>query len=499
MNQQITRLAVASLVLLVSLIFAATYWQAWAAGELADKQDNAIQTVAQFKIKRGLIYASDGRTVLARNVVRRAKDGTTFYLRRYPSRDLVPHVVGYSTRVRSRAGLERSLNDYLIGTNKTLRTVLRTTYDRLKGATITGNNVVLTIDAKAQRVANDALRGQCGSAVAIEPATGKVLVMSSAPTYDPNLVERQFDRIARVQAPCTPAAPLLNRAADGLFIPGSSFKPLTAAAAVDSGRYRLDSTFYDPGYCIEYGKRVTNYSDQSGPEVFGRVNFVQAMEHSINAVFCEIGKAIGPIRILEYARRFGFYSVPPLETPVNERVASGLYRQGRGRQLFFPKQNFQVDPGRLAFGQERLLVTPLQMAMLAGAIGNSGIVMRPTVVERIVGPDRKVVTRVKPEPLGQAVKPQTAADVTTMMEAVVRSGTGTAAQLPGIRVAGKTGTAETGVSHRNTTWFISFAPADRPRVAVAVVLENQSGTGGATAAPIARQIMQAILGGGSTS
>jgi len=488
-NRQITRVALVSLALLIALIVATTYWQTWAAASLADRQDNAIQRVAQFTIKRGLIYAADGKTVLARNIVRTI-DGKKLFFRRYPAGSLAPQVVGYSTQSRARAGLERSENDYLVGSNKSLRTVLRTTLDRLKGATITGNTLVTSIDPKAQALANRLLAGQCGSAVALEPSTGRVLVMASAPTYDPNLVEGHFDRIGKVRGNCKPSAPLLNRATAGLYTPGSTFKVVTAAAALDTGRFKADSEFVDPGYCTEYGKRVYNFADQSGPEIFGRVTLAEALQHSINAVFCNVGKSLGALTLIDYAKRFGFYAVPPLETPVNERAPSGLYN---GTRLFRPKHGYQVDPGRFAFGQERLLVTPLQMAMVAGAIGNGGIVMRPYVVSRVVDPDHHTVSKTKPQSLGQAIKPQTAATLTDMMESVVTGGTGTAAQIPGVRVAGKTGTAETGVSHNNTTWFISFAPADNPRVAVAVALENQTGTGGATAAPIAKQLMEELL------
>ena len=491
MNEQITRLAVTALVLLAALIVGTTYWQAWAAPDLAERQDNAIQRVAQFTIKRGRIYTAD-RVLVARNVRRRVQ-GKTLYFRRYPAGGLVAHTVGYSTQVRSRAGLERSMNDFLTAANANLNTVLDTTLDRLRGKTIKGNDLHLTVNARAQRAALDAFAGRCGAAVALEPATGRVLVAASSPTYDPNLTERHFNRIERVQAACGDPAPLLNRATRGLYAPGSSFKVVTAAAALNSGRYSPSSSFYDPGYCIEYGRRVNNY-DTSSP--FGSVSLVQAMQHSVNSVFCNIGKQLGPQPILDYSERFGFYSVPPLETPANERAASGLYEKGK---LFQPKDRFSVDPGRLAFGQERLLVTPLQMAMVAAALGNRGVVMRPYVVDRIRAPGGGVVSRTKPEPLGRAVSAETAAEVTSMMEAVVSGGTGTAAQLPGIAVAGKTGTAETGVAGRNTTWFISFAPSDRPRVAVAVVVENQSGTGGGVSAPIARTIMQALLGSGSNS
>jgi penicillin-binding protein A len=485
LNRQITRMAVVGVVLLAALVVGTTYWQAWAASGLADRQDNSIQRVAEFSVKRGKIYAANG-TVLADNV-RRKVAGQKLYFRRYPQRGLAAHIVGYSTQLRSRAGLESSENDFLTGSNTNLSTVLDTAFDKLKGATIKGNDLQLTLRPGAQRIALNALGGKCGAAVALEPRTFRVLVSASSPTYDPNLIEGRYNLAARPKFGCSP---LFNRAEAGLYIPGSAFKVVTASAALDSGKFTVDSTFRDPGYCIEYGKKVLNFADQSGPEVFGSVNFVQALQHSINAVFCEIGKAIGARTILEHAKHFGFYSVPPLETPVNERAISGLYDKGR---LFFPKNDFQVDPGRLAFGQERLQVTPLQMAMISATIANGGLVMRPYVVERVVAPDGTTVVKTKPDVLGRAVAANHAGEVAQMMEEVVRGGTGTAAQISGVRVAGKTGTAETGVNHVNTTWFICFAPADNPQVAVAVVLERQQGTGGTTAAPIAKAIMEALI------
>ena len=490
MNRQITRLTVVALVLLSSLVVATTYWQTWAVAGLHNRQDNAIERVAQFTVRRGLITSADGKLLAARRAV--TTDGQTYYFRRYPSGDLVPQVVGYSTQSRSRAGLERSMNDYLTASNSHLNTVVRRTLDKLKGTTVTGNNLQLTIDSQAQAAAEQALDHNCGAAVAIEPSTGRVLVMASSPSYDPNLVERHFGAIARRAQGynCSPSAPLVNRATDGRYTPGSTFKVITAAAALDSGTYTPESTFDDPGYCTEYGKRVSNFADQNGPEVFGRVSLVTALQHSINAVFCQIGQKLGPLTILDYARRFGFYAEPPLETPSSERTPSGLYNHGR---LFLPHDPSQVDPGRLAFGQERLQVTPMQMAMVAAGIANGGVVMRPYVVERVTAPDGSTVTRTKPKMYSRAVSPQTAAELTQMMEQVVQAGTGTAAQIPGVPVAGKTGTAETGATGVNTTSFISFAPADHPKVAVAVFLENQHGVGGRTAAPIAKTIMEALL------
>jgi peptidoglycan glycosyltransferase len=492
-NKQIARLAVVALGLIVALIVGTTYWQTWATAGLADRQDNAIQRVAQFKIKRGLIYASDGKTALAVNV-RKKVGGQTLYFRRYPTHGFATQVIGYSTQGRSRAGLERSENAYLTASNADLSTLFDTTLDKLRGTTVTGNNLITTLNVRAQRVAESQLRGKCGAAVVLNPKTGAVLAMASAPTYDPNLVERKngYERILRSKGPCEVSSPLFNRATQGLYPPGSTFKTVTTAAALDTGAFRPDSRFYDPGYCMEYGKRVSNAGNpETGPEAFGNVDLVTAYEHSINAVFCNIGKRLGAGKVLDQARKFGFYEVPPLETPADARSASGLYSHGK---LYKPKHDSDVDPGRLAFGQERLLTTPLQMAMVAAGVANGGVVMKPHLVKVVRTAKGKLVARTRPRTLHRAMKPDTAAALNQMMQAAVRSGTGTRAQISGVAVAGKTGTAETNRDRVYTAWFIFFAPADDPKVAGAVVVENQlNGFGGAIAAPIAKALMEAIL------
>jgi peptidoglycan glycosyltransferase len=488
MNGPIRRLFLFLAILFVALIAMSTYWL-WRSPDLEARQGNPTLVVRQLTIQRGLIYASDGRTVLARNRKREVQ-GKTLYERVYPTRGLLAQTVGYSTVARSRAGLEKSMNDYLTGSNSNLSTVIDRTLDRLRGLTQQGNSLVLTVDADAQAEALRLLEPYCGSVVALEPATGRVLVLASSPTYDPNLVEKDFEQVLTETGPCRPAAPLLNRGTAGLYIPGSTFKVITAAAALDTGRYELDSEFVDEGYCLEYGKKVFNFADQSGPQVFGRVTLAEALANSINAVFCDIGKELGPLTVLEYAKRFGFYELPPLETPSDERRVSGLYRRG---QLFEPTDPNDVDPGRLAFGQERLLATPLQMAMVAAGVANGGVVMVPRVVDRILEPDGAILTKTEAKVLSEAVEPQTATELAAIMELAVESGTGTAAQIPGVRVAGKTGTAETGRRGENDVWFIGFAPVEAPTVAIAVALSDQAGTGGALAAPIARAIMETLL------
>ena len=490
MNKQITRLALTGLGMIVALVVATTYWQAWAAGDLADRQDNQIQRVAEFTIERGEIRGKGATWATNRE---EKKAGRTFFFREYPTRGLAAHVVGYSTQSRFRTGLERSLNDYLTGQNANLSTVLETFVDKAKGATIQGNDLRLTLVPRAQRAAQNALGSRCGAVVALEVDSGKVLAMYSSPTYDPNLVEEDFDQVTGVRADCRRPDALLNRATAGLYAPGSTFKVVTAAAAIDSGRYTPGSDFVDPGYCEVYGKRVNNY-DTTRP--FGSLDLHTALVNSVNSVFCNIGKELGARFLVEYMKKFGFYEKPPLETPANERTASGLYK---GTELFDPQEDSEVDPGRFAFGQERLLVTPLQMAMVAATIANDGIVMKPQVVDRIVAPDGAIVVRSKPEELGRAVKPATARAVATMMKDAVEEGTGTAAQISGVNVGGKTGTAETGIAGLNTTWFISYAGKTRPEVAIAAVVEQQNSTGGETAAPVAREVLQALLGSAANS
>jgi penicillin-binding protein A len=495
MNKQISRIAIVALIMLAALIVATTYWQAWEAPTLAAKQDNAIQRVAQFRIRRGLIYASDGKTVLAANVAKKT-GGQTLYYRRYPTHGLASQVLGYSTVGRSRAGVEREENAYLTSSNANLRTLFDKLTSTLKGATVTGNNLVLNIRVNAQKIAESALRGKCGAAVVLNPKTGQVYVMASTPGFDPNNIESPngFAGILHSPNACPgSSSALLNRATQGLYAPGSTFKTITAATALDSKIYTPDSSFYDPGYCTEYGKQVKNALDQNGPESFGNVNFVQAFIHSINAVFCELGIHLGPKRILDEAKKFGFYAKPPIELPPSEVSQSGLFDYKTRR--FFDTPSL-VDPGRLAFGQERMLVTPLQMALVAAAIANNGDIMAPHLVYKVTRPGGGTVVKVRPAVWKHATSPQTAAIINKMMQGVVQSGTGTAAQIPGIKVAGKTGTAETAENNVYTAWFIFFAPADNPQVAGAVAVEHQlNGFGGKISAPIAKQLMEAILPG----
>jgi peptidoglycan glycosyltransferase len=488
------------LILLAVLLGATTYWQTWAKADLAARKDNSVSIIERLTVDRGKILAADG-SVLATNRSKR-KHGLTFFTRHYPQNDLAPQVIGYATSAGTTTGLEQALDDYLTGSNTNLTNSFKQELNRLGNQTVHGNNVYLTLRPDIQRLALDQLAGRCGAVVVLDAKTGAVVAMASSPTYNANLMVQPSgpNKVYKIRGSCGDRTALQNNATAGLYPPGSTFKMVTAAAALDSGAYNPSSQFYDPGYCTEYGNRVSNAGnpDQSGPEAFGSVSLAQGFEHSINSVFCNVGMHIGGLKILDYAKRFGFYSTLPLETPPDESNASGLYKYGKhgGRTLWTPKSNNEIDSGRLAFGQFNMLATPLQMAMVGATIANKGVVPKPYLVQKIVAPDGSTVAKTTPQTLGRAIKPQTAAELNQMMQLVVQGGTAAGIFPSSLRVAGKTGTAELGLGSIYDAWFVCFAPADNPRYVVAVVVEKQpNGFGASVSAPIARAILEKLLGG----
>jgi penicillin-binding protein A len=486
-NAQLRHLAVVAGVLIAVLIGATTYWQSWAGGELANRQGNAVQLVAQLQIDRGTIFGANG-TRLAWSVPHK-KGGLTTYSRRYTTNSAFAQVI---------TGLDQSLSDYLTGTNTNLTNSFSQEVDRLGGKTVHGDNVRLTLRPSAQMLAEQLLAGRCGAVVAMNPKTGAVYVMASSPTFDPNLLLRPHgqDKVAKITGTCGGAGSAeLDRATQGLYPPGSTFKLVTASAALNSGAFTPYSGFYDPGYCVEYGKHVSNAGspDGGGSEIFGNVTFAQGIEHSINSVFCKVGIQLGAGKVLDYAKRYGFYSSPPVETPGNTLSPSGLYNKGR---LFFPRDPAtQVDPGRLGFGQERMLVTPLQMALVASTIADRGSEPKPYLVQKVTAPDGSTVSTTSPSTLGRPISPKTAAELNQMMQLVVQGGTAAGVGFPStLNVAGKTGTAELNLGNIYDSWFVCFAPANNPQVAIAVVVEKQvNGFGATFAAPIAKAILENLL------
>jgi peptidoglycan glycosyltransferase len=412
--------------------------------------------------------------VLARSL----KQSDDSYVRTYPTDRLFSHAVGYSFVRQGRAGLERYYDDDLSGRKGELGSLI----DRLSGSEQDGDNLLTSLDPGAQRVALEQLNGRKGAVVALDPRTGAIRVMASVPGYDPNTVKNQraFSALNRDQD-----APLLNRNTQAGYPPGSTFKVVTAIAAIDSGRYTPDSRIDGRN-----GKRISGVPlNNDAGESFGDITLTEALTHSVNTVFGEVGEKVGKVTMKKYMDRLGFGRPVEVDLPRDERAASGERQRGH----IIPATNGAVDVGRMAIGQDKLTVTPLQMAMVAASVANGGKLMKPHLGDRIVDRDGRTVDRIEPEEMSEVMSPETATQVGAMMDQVVKEGTGTAAALEGIDVAGKTGTAEVDHGCPNQLWFIAFAPAQDPRVAIAVTVECGTGFGGTVAAPIAKAVMQELL------
>lgn len=474
MNRSIRRLYVAVIVGFGLLAGFLGWWQVVAAGNLKDRQGNPFVAEQQRRIDRGRIISADGQ-VLARSVAQTV-GGQKRYTRAYPQGDLAPHVVGYATPQLGTTGIESSFNEFLAG-DYGAGPLLR----RLNLADQRGADVYLTLDTRVQRAAVDALAGRAGAVVALQPRTGRVLAMASGPTFNLNDVATDFAEIRR-QA----GSPLLSRPTQSRQPPGSTFKVVTSAAALAGGDFTPASRFVDTGSFATPGGPITNF----GQRRFGPHNFEFALTNSINTTFANVGTTIGSERIGAMMTNLGFGASPDVpDLPSGMLIASGRFRGGE----LLPNDERGIDAARVAIGQERLAATPLQMATVAAAIADGGTVRRPFLVNRVRDRDGDVVREGRPKKVGEAMSTDVAAALSAMMRSVVREGTGTAAALAGLEVAGKTGTAESGVAGRNQAWFIGFAPADNPVVAVAVLIENTSGTGGRDAAPVAGKVIRAAI------
>jgi peptidoglycan glycosyltransferase len=472
-NVAIVRLFVFFAILFSLLVAWTSRWTVFEQSELEDNAFNRRQVLEEQRIPRGPIRARDG-TALARS--QRGRDGT--YTRRYPEGNLFAHAVGYSFLTVGRFGLEQSRNDELTGESSGVESVL----DQLAGKERRGNELRTTLDPDGQRAALSALQGRRGAVVALEPATGRVRVMASTPSFDPNELRDARD----TQALSDGSA--LNRTTLGQYPPGSTFKVVTAVAAIDSGKYTKDTQVDGSSPKTISGAPLNNFNN----EQFGRIPLTDALTNSVNTVWAQVGVDVGRQTMQKYMERFGFYERVPVDLPAEERGRSGV--QVAGREGFVPVTSGAVDLGRVAIGQGGLLATPLQMAQVASAVANDGELRTPTLTERVVDRDGRTVERIEPETESEVMKASTAREVGDMMADVVREGTGTAAALEGISVAGKTGTAERDIQRGiNTPWFIGFAPRDTPKIAIAVTLESERGQGGVLAAPIAKQVLQELL------
>jgi peptidoglycan glycosyltransferase len=473
MNKAISRIFIVGVILFVALIVNLTWIMAGRAQWFADRPENKRGIAKEMKIKRGDILGYDGSTIAGS----RRRSG--YYYRDYPQGTLAPQLLGYDSVRYGRSGIEAELNDDLTGQSTDLG--VQSWIDRLLGRKPKGASVQLTVVPAVQKEAQVALRGQTGAIVVLDPQTGALIASASAPTYDPASLEDAWARLSTDSS-----APLLNRPTQGLYTPGSAFKVVTATSGLDYGKVTPDTAFIDTGTYVVFGGKVTNY----GGAVFGPNDFQTALTYSINTTFGKVGNLVGRKRLVSSMQRFGFYQTPPLPLPQGEVLPSGRY----GKKGLLSPDAF-MDPLAVAWaacGQEQVLATPLQMALVAAGVANGGRVMKPYYTQQIVAASGAVVQKAQPQQWLVAMKPTTASQLNVMMQRVVNSGTGTAAALEGIQVAGKTGTAERG-DGTNLAWFIAFAPAEDPQVAIAVVIEDTQSTGGEAAAPLAAAVIKTAL------
>jgi penicillin-binding protein A len=476
-NRPIIRLYGLVFVLFALLIAFTSRWTIFEASSLRANALNKRGVLQQQRINRGQIVAANGE-VLARSV--RGPEGT--YTRTYPTGAQFTHAVGYSYITLGQAGIERYRSAALNGqTGTSVQSIL----DELQGRRRQGDTLLTSLRPAAQRTAISALGEHEGAVVALQPKTGAVEVMASTPGYDANALNSTsaYERLTRDSG-----SPLVNRATQFGYAPGSTFKVVTAVAAIDSGQYTPESTVSGRNEVPISGVSLKNDNNES----LGQITLTEALAKSVNTVYAQVAEQLGKQTLARYMSRFGFDRKPRLDYPAGQMSASGEYLHGR---LLAPTST-HVDVGRMGIGQDKLQVTPLQMAEVAAAVANRGTLMTPHIASAIVEPDGRVVQRISPKAQSVVMKSSTAASITKMMEAVVNEGTGTSAQIPGVQVAGKTGTAETQIGTAvNNVWFIAFAPAQNPTVAVAVTLKGVPGQGAAFAAPVAKQVMEALLHG----
>ncbi len=480
MNVQIVKLFGFVLVLYALLLGFTSYWSVFDAQGLIENPDNKRPLLLEQQIKRGDIRTIDG-TVIAHSTPR-GHGSNQIYVRHYPEGDLFGNPVGYSYVERGRVGLELSHNDELVGNKTEFLSIL----DELQGHEQVGSTLISSLDANAQRVATADLAGQPGAVVAIVPDTGEVRAMVSVPPYDPNLIP---DNAAykRLNAANPPA--LINRATQSIYPPGSTMKVVTATAALESGEFSPDSTLSGASPQDCGGVPLEN----AGGETFGEIGMETALVDSVNTYWCQVAEQLGNETMFDYMDRFGFNRQPDLDYPSFQLATSGVYD---GNNLLSASD--AIDIGRVGIGQERLLVTPLQMAEVAATVANGGDRMCPRLWSKVIDPDGRV-DELDPERCAKVMSSDTADTLTEFMGKVVEEGTGTSAALGVTDVAGKTGTAEilgrAGCDQPNQAWFIGFAPANDPQIAVAATVECTSGFGGDTAGPIASDVMEALLNG----
>jgi len=458
----------------VGLVLMLAYWQVYSREALANNPENGFQTQRSISSPRGLILAGDGETVLAKSIKRPTPRGPV-YDRVYPLGEPFSNVVGYWSTRYGATGIEIGNNSDLssiAGEPETLDDLI----NRATGGPQPGNNVVLTIDPELQELAYQELSASStgrGSVVALNPQTGEILAMAASPSFDPNNIDENYPDLANDED-----APLVDRATQSLYPPGSVFKVITAAAALEAG-VSPEEKFFDSGAYELPGYTVHNFQGKD----YGEVTFTRALAYSINVVFAKIAVTIvGADRLTEMALNFGFgdpYDDFPI--PVSGSSVNSLP----------PDQWTTGTLAQTAFGQGEVQTNSFEMALIAAAIANDGKMVEPRIVREVRSPDGIILDRPTPSITRRALPADTAATLNEMMQQVIIQGGLTEAEIEGMKVAGKTGTAESGNGLPHS-WWITFAPADDPKIAMCVMIEN-GGRADKGALPIAARLMRAYL------
>lgn len=498
MERQIRRVGIGLVCAFLAVFLQLNYVQIYAAERIAENPANRLQLIREYAIKRGDILSLDGKRI----AISRPQKGLYKYRRFYPEGELFGHITGWYSVRYGLDRLENTYRDELLGEGGVLS--MQDIEDRFLGSGEQGDDVRTTISSDLQEAAKAALGQNRGAVVALDPQTGEVRALWSNPSFDPTPLAsfdgKESQRYWNSLDPDSSESPLINIATSRGYPPGSTFKVVTTAAALQSGRYKPDTTFPDPQAlepcegprktgdpCLPLTtENLTNFTKR--PCAAGQITLFEALRVSCDTTYAMLGLDI-PDEVRAMAEGMGF------NDPVG--VGEPLPFDLRGERSQFPKISDEDAPLRAyaGIGQGDVNATPLQMALVAATVANGGELPRPRLVREIIDPSGSV-RRLEPEVLNQAMSADVARAVTEMMVAVVDSGTGTAAQIPGVKVAGKTGTAQTVQGENPHAWFIAFAPAQNPRIALAVIVENggafgSEATGGAVAAPIAKAVMEA--------
>ncbi|GAB3400621.1 penicillin-binding transpeptidase domain-containing protein [Schumannella luteola] len=483
MSRELRRVSIIVLAMFAALFLSTSIIQVGQSDNLRSDPRNTRTILASFSAERGDIIVG-GQPIASSTPV----DDDYQFLRQYANGPLYAPATGYSIINGEPRGVEGALNRELAGTADS--TFLARLNQIITGQRPKGASVTLTLDANLQQVAWDALGDKTGAVVALNPKTGQILAMVSKPSYDPNQLashNRQEALAAYDALVADPTKPLQNRAIAGdLYAPGSTFKLITTATALESGDYTPDSEFPNPGSLTLTGTSTTITNSEGGSCGGGATaSIATALRLSCNIPFAQLGGELGAKKIQAQAEKFGFGDD---EIDIPQHVTPSQY----------PLYTDAAKVEQSAFGQADDRVTPLQMAMVSAGIANGGIVMKPNLVQEITAPDLSPLQEFKATEYGRAISEQTATTMTQMMINGVNSGAASNARISGVQVAGKTGTAQNGVGDPYTLWFTGFAPADDPQIAVAVVVANggglgQNGFGNTLAAPIAKKVMEAVV------